>query len=161
MKLEVNNGDALSCIVLIVDSLARENDSKVVIETIHKEDCQIFESAGISHGSEVTDLYPYKLGDDWHERLAHLYSCNCDVGMEAVFTKEDGESLLVSFPLSEMKHLHPWLNDDKLTKEMLDGAKEMGDESDLVRGLKPIFKQRVGTNLGTSFGAAHPFRTMH
>ena len=42
VALENNNGDAISCIVIMVDSLARENDSAVEVETFHKEDCEIF-----------------------------------------------------------------------------------------------------------------------
>ena len=44
MALEDNNGDAISCIVLMVDSLARENESQVTIETVHFEDCRIHDA---------------------------------------------------------------------------------------------------------------------
>ena len=146
--LEDNNGDAISCVVLIVDSLARENESMVAIETLHKEGCHIFQYMGEEEQSKNM-IGEYKPTSD--EALAHLYACNCDVSIEAVFTKGDGESLLVSFLLSDMKDLHPWLGDKKITKEMLDNAKETGDESPLMQTLKPVFRKRVGTNLGVTF----------
>ena len=146
--LEDNNGDAISCVVLIVDSLARENESMVAIETLHKEGCHIFQHVGEEEQSKNM-IGEYKPTSD--ESLAHLYACNCDVSIEAVFTKGDGESLLVSFLLSDMKDLHPWLGDKKITKEMLDNAKETGDESPLMQTLKPVFRKRVGTNLGVTF----------
>jgi|TARA_B100001971_G_C17687541_1_gene285351 hypothetical protein len=49
-----------------------------------------------------------------------------------------------------MKDLHPWLNDEKITKEMLDNAKAIGDDSPLTQTLKPVFRKRVGTNLGVT-----------
>jgi len=39
--VELNNGDALSCIVLMLDSLAHSNNSVVEIETLHDSDCHI------------------------------------------------------------------------------------------------------------------------
>ena len=88
------------------------------------------------------------------EALAHLYACNCDANIETVFTRGDGESLLVSFLLSDVKEKHPWLNDEEATKEMLDTAKELGDESPLMQSLKPAFKKRVGTNMGVTFNTS-------
>jgi hypothetical protein len=41
--IEDNNGDAISCIVLMLDSLAKENNSLVEIETFHDDNCKIFE----------------------------------------------------------------------------------------------------------------------
>ena len=148
--LEDNNGDAMSCVVLIVDSLARENESMVAIETLHRDGCYIFQHVE-KEGQSKDMIGEHEPTSD--EALAHLYACNCDVSIEAVFTKGDGESLLVSFLLSDMKDLHPWLNDEKITKEMLDNAKETGDESPLMQTLKPVFRKRVGTNLGVTF---HP-----
>jgi len=148
VELESNNGNAMSCIVLIVDSLARENESTVVIETLHEEGCHIFEYVG-KDGQNKDMIGDHEPTSD--EALAHLYFCNCDANVETVFTKGDGESLLVSFLLSDMKDLHPWLNDEKITKEMLDKAKEVGDESPLMQTAKPVFKKSVGTNLGLTF----------
>ena len=148
VALEGNNGDTISCIVLIIDSLARENESMVVIETLHQDNCHIFQRMeGEERRKDMTGGHE----PTSDEALAHLYSCNCDANIETVFTKGDGESLLVSFMLSDMKDVHPWLNDEKVTKEMLDKAKEIGDESPLMQTLKPIFKKRVGTNLGVTF----------
>ena len=153
VALEGNNGDTISCIVLIIDSLARENESMVTIETLHEEGCHIFET--IKDSNRVV----YKRDEELKridrsvadEALAHLYFCNCDANIEAVFTKGDGASLLVSVTLSDMKDVHPWLNDEKITKDMLEQAKEAGDDSPLIRTLKPVFKKRVGTNLGITF----------
>ena len=148
VELKESNGSAISCIVLIIDSLARENESAVVIETLHEEGCYIFGQVE-EEGQNKDMIGDHKPTSD--EALAHLYFCNCDVNIETVFTKGDGESLLVSFTLSDMKDLHPWLNDEKITKEMLDKAKEVGDESPLIQTVKPVFKKRVGTNLGITF----------
>ena len=145
VELEDNNGDAISCIVLIVDSLARDNESMVTIETLHKDGCHIFRYMGKEkHSKDMIGEH----GATSDEALAHLYSCNCDANIEAVFTKGDGESLLVAFLLSDMRDLHPWLSDEKITKDMLAKAKEVGDDSPLVKTLKPVFMKKVGTNLG-------------
>ena len=148
VALEDNNGDAISCIVLMVDSLAKENESMVVIETLHEDDCHIFEYMGKVRESNDT-IGEHEPTSD--EALAHLYACNCDANIETVFTNGDGESLLVSFLLSDVKEHHPWLYDEEATKEMLDTAKEIGDESPLMQTLKPVFKKRVGTNMGVNF----------
>ena len=148
MELEDNNGDAISCIVLIVDSLARDNESMVTIETLHEDGCHIFQYIGKEkHSKDMIGEH----GATSDEALAHLYACNCDANIETIFTKDDGESLLVSFLLSDVKSNHPWLNDEGATKEMLDTAKEIGDESPLMQTLKPVFKKRVGTNMGVNF----------
>ena len=147
VELEGNNGDTISCIVLIIDSLARENESMVVIETLHEDSCYIFRYMGGEKQSKDRTGRHKPTSD---EALAHLYACNCDANIETVFTKGDGESLLVSFLLSDMKDLHPWLNEEKTTKEMLDKAKEVGDDSPLMQALKPVFRKRVGANLGVT-----------
>jgi hypothetical protein len=149
VALEDNNGDAISCIVLMVDSVARDHESMVVIETLHEEGCHIFEYMGKERQGNDS-IGEHEPTSD--EALAHLYACNCDANIETVFTKGDGESLLVSFLLSDVKENHPWLNDGEATKEMLDTAKEIGDESLLMQTLKPVFIQRVGTNLGVTLG---------
>lgn len=153
MALEGNNGDTISCIVLIIDSLARENESMVVIETLHEKGCHIFETIKDSNRIVYERDKERKRGEQpvSDEALAHLYSCNCDTNIEAVFTRGDGASLLVSVMLSEMKDVHAWLNDEKVTKDMLKRAREVGDDSPLIRTLKPVFKKRVGTSLGITF----------
>jgi hypothetical protein len=151
VALEDNNGDAISCIVLMVDSLARDNESMVVVETLHEENCNIFKFMGEEGESNDTIGRHTPTSD---EALAHLYACNCDANIETVFTRGDGESLLVSFLLSDVKENHPWLNDEEATKEMLDTAKELGDESPLMQSLKPAFKKRVGTNMGVTFNTS-------
>lgn len=147
MELKGSNGPAISCIVFMVDSLARDNDAKVTIETLHQDDCRIFEHMKENDITNDTIGEHKPTSDD---ALQHLYSCDCNAGIETVFTNPGGESLLVTFLLSEVKERHPWLNDEEKATEMLDAAKESGDESPLMQTLKVAFKKRVGTRIDPS-----------
>ncbi len=89
VELEGNNGDAISCIVLMVDSLAKDNESMVLSKLCMKEDCHIFEYMGKEKESNET-IGKYEPTSE--EALAHLYACNCDANIETIFTKDDGES---------------------------------------------------------------------
>ena len=140
MALEDNNGDAISCIVLMIDSLAKENEAVVQLETLHQDDCNIFkmmkdeavDNENINEHSPVSE-----------EAREHLYSCTCNVTIETTFKRGDGETLLVTFPLSDAKEKHPWLDDQEQTKEFLESAKK--EESNrLLDEMKPAFKQRMG-----------------
>lgn len=146
VALEDNNGDAISCIVLMLDSLAYENGSLVTIETLHEESCSIFK---YMENEALTNEGLAKHEPTSVEALEHLYACNCDTGIEAVFTKEDGESLLVPFALSDVRLRHPWLDDEEDTKEMIDSARELGrgssSDNPLMQKIKSTFKKRVGT----------------
>lgn len=142
-----NNGDALSCIVLMLDSLAYSNGSTVEIETLHDQGCPIFahmEEAQLSNEK----LGKFKPTSD--EALNHLYSCNCNTGIEAVFAAHNGETLLVPFKLSEVVECHPWLEDGDHMKKMIATAGEHGSDSPLMgkdfHALKLQFSERRGYN---------------
>ena len=140
VALENNNGDAISCIVIMVDSLARENDSAVEVETFHKEDCEIF--------NLITDREASNKEIDAHSPVSqkareHLYSCNCNATIETTFKRSDGETLLVTFPLSDAKEKHPWLNDEEQTKDFLRCALEE-EGHQLLDEMKPVFQKRMG-----------------
>jgi len=140
VALEDNNGDAISCIVLMVDSLARDNHSQVTIETIHAEDCHIHDAM---EERSITNDTINEHGAISEEARQHLYSCNCDTSIETTFEKGDGETLLVTFPLSDAKRKHPWLDDQDQTKEFLELTVDTGSHP-LLDAMKPIFSKRVG-----------------
>ena len=142
MALEDNNGDAISCIILMVDDLARENDSLVELETLHQEDCSIFKMMK-DNAIDNESINEHRATSE--EARKHLYSCNCDAEIETTFTKGDGESLLVSFLLSEAKESNPWLNNTKEMKEMID-LHSMNKEAPLLESMKPVFKKKLGTS---------------
>ena len=143
--VELNNGDALSCIVLMLDSLAHSNNSIVEIETLHDGDCYIFDHL---KQEELTNKELGALQPTSDEAMGHLYSCNCNAGIEAVFSSSRGETLLVPFRLSDVKRRHPWLNDGKRTQEMIDTAREHGTVSPLMGDdfstMKLEFRKRRG-----------------
>ncbi len=141
MGIEDNNGDAISCIVLMLDSLAKENDSLVEIETFHDDNCKIFE---IIKDREVSNEEINQHEPTSEEAREHLYSCNCNANIETTFKRGDGETLFVQFVLSDVKEKHPWLNDSEETKVMLDLATDDKD-SPLLEAMKPTFKKRIGT----------------
>ena len=114
MALEDNNGDAISCIVLMVDSLARENQSQVTIETVHFEDCHIHDAMKEKEMSNESINEHEAISE---EARQHLYSCNCNPSIETTFERGNGETLLVTFPLSDAKENHPWLDDACLCQE--------------------------------------------
>jgi len=42
VALESDNGDAIACLVLMIDDLASQNNSLVIIETFHDDGCGLF-----------------------------------------------------------------------------------------------------------------------
>jgi len=129
VELKNNNGDALSCIVMMLDSLAKSNNSAVTIETLHDSGCGIFghlKEDGITN-EQLSNIDP--LSD---EALGHLYSCNCNANIEAVFASREGETLLVPFTLADVRKKHSWLNDVEFTHKVLNRVKEHGPTSPLI-----------------------------
>lgn len=129
VELKENNGDALSCIVMMLDSLAKSNNTAVTIETLHDSDCEIF--AHLKEGG-LTNEDLSKVDPLSEDALGHLYSCNCDASIEAVFISRDGETLLVPFTLADVKKKHAWLDDGEHTQRVLITAKEHGPGSPLI-----------------------------
>jgi len=160
-----NNGDALVCVIIFLDSIALENNSAVVVETYHQEGCTLvdhmesdghdFKERGWSNESLS------KLDPTSREAMAHLYACDCDTDIEAIFRKPDGETLFVPFLLSEIKREHPWLNDDKVTKEMLTTARKLGPRSPLVKKMKPLFQKHLGRHYMPGFSPHGSPDTIH
>ena len=140
MGIEQNNGGAISCIVLMLDSLASENNSAVVVETFHDDGCDIFDvlkDEGISNSS-INEHHPTS-----QEARHHLYSCTCDATIESTFERGDGETLLVQFVLSDVMEKHPWLEDPEQTEKMIRSASQEG-LAPLIEDMKPSFKKRMG-----------------
>jgi len=153
-----NNGDALSCVVILVNSIALENHSAVVVETYHRDGCALMDHVDRGEWSNESLGKMNPIGE---EAMAHLYSCNCDTDIEAVFSKPDGEMLAVPLLLSEIKREHPWLNDEKITKEMLAVGKKLGPRSPLVKKMKPLFQRHVGRHYMPGFLPCKLSDTMH
>tara|TARA_R110000824_G_scaffold229092_1_gene416757 strand:+ start:1740 stop:2219 length:480 start_codon:yes stop_codon:yes gene_type:complete len=139
--VENNNGDALVCLIILIDSIALENNSAVVVETHHQEDCTLVD---YMKERELSNESLGKLDPTSREAMEHLYACDCDADIEATFCRPDGEMLFVPFLLSEIKREHPWLNDDVITKKMLITARELGPRSPLVKKMKPLFQKHLG-----------------
>ena len=142
MDLRDNNGDAISCIVLMLDSLARENHSQVTVETVHVEDCHIHEAMKKNAITNDTINEHEAISE---EARQHLYSCNCNPSIETTFEKGDGETLFVTFPLSDAKQKHPWLDDKEQMKDFLEHAMT-GKDHRLLDEMVPAFAKRVGTS---------------
>jgi len=136
-----NNGDALVCVIILIDSIALENNSAVIVETYHEGNCALMD---YMKEQELSNESLGELDPRSREATAHLYSCDCDADIEAVFRKPDGEMLFVPLLLSEIKKEHPWLDDNEVTKEMLTTARELGPRSPLVKKMKPLFQKHVG-----------------
>jgi hypothetical protein len=143
--VELNNGNALSCIVLMLDSLAHSNNSVVEIETLHNSDCMIFDHL---EQEKLTNKSLGEMKPTSGAAMEHLYSCNCNAGIEAVFSSQKGETLLVPFQLSDVKRKHPWLDDGDRTQEMIHTAREHGSDSPLMgedfSTMKLEFRMRRG-----------------
>lgn len=149
VALENNNGDAISCIILLLDTLAIDNDARVVVVTIHQSECafhEYMEDSGLSNDVLV------KMDPKSSAIREHLYHCNCDTSIEATFSNENGDSLLVPIVLSDVKKKHAWLRNEEETKEMLDGAMELGSESPLIKDMLPEFNKRMGYRIVTPPG---------
>ena len=145
MGIEDNNGDAISCIVLMLDSLAKENNSLVEIETFHDDNCKIFE---VIKDREVSNKEINAHEPTSEEAREHLYWCNCNANIETTFKRGDGETLFVQFVLSDVKEKHPWLDDPEQTKDMVELASD-DKENPLLDAMKPTFKKRIGTRTRT------------
>ncbi len=142
MALEDNNGNAISCMGLMVDSLARENQSQVTIETVHFEDCHIHDAMKEKEMSNESINEHEAISE---EARQHLYSCNCNPSIETTFERGNGETLLVTFPLSDAKENHPWLDDKEQMKDFLEHAMT-GKDHRLLDEMMPAFAKRVGTS---------------
>ena len=140
MGIEQNNGDAISCIVLMLDSLASENNSVVTLETFHSDSCGIFNAM---KEEDITNESINKHHATSQEARHHLYSCTCDATIESTFERGDGETLLVQFVLSDVIEKHPWLEDPEQTEEMIRSASQEG-LAPLIEDMKPSFKKRMG-----------------
>ncbi len=139
MGIGKNNGDALSCIVLMLDSLASENESAVSVETFHDKGCEIFEKVDVESVNDPDN----QDRPTSEEARQHLYSCTCDATIEGTFERGDGETLLVEFSLSNVMDIHPWLRDPEQTGEMIKAASQQ-KFAPLIEEMKPLFKKRAG-----------------
>ena len=148
MGIEDNNGDAISCIVLMMDSLASENRADVTVQTYHNDDCEIFrmmQDESVSNES-INEHEPTS-----SEARNHLYSCNCDATIETTFERDDGETLMVQFVLSDVKEKHPWLDDPEQTRDMIELASD-DTLAPLIEAMKPLFKKRMGRRVPMGSG---------
>jgi len=127
----INNGDAISCIIMVLDSLARSNDSVVEIETLHKESCPLLTSAQGEGGVEMiqNDSMPYTISA---KAMEHLSLCECDADIEAVFFADNGRTLLFPLKLSSVKADHPWLNDMDRVHRIVEIGIKHGSNSPLM-----------------------------
>lgn len=143
--VEDNNGNAISCIVLMLDSLASTHNASVVVETLHEESCSIF---GHLKERAVSNKELSKLDPVSKEALEHLYSCTCQAEIEAVFSSRSGDTLLIPMNLSEIRSQHPWLKNDESMQETLDTAMEHGTNSPLLnkefKSTTLRFKEKIG-----------------
>ena len=143
--VELNNGDALSCVVIMLDSLAHSNNSIVEMETLHDSDCCVFD---YFKEEQITNKELSELTPTSNEAMRHLYSCDCNAGIEAVFSSFKGETLLVSFTLSDIKRKHPWLDDEERTQEVINTARKYGADSPRMgkdfNTMKLEFRKRRG-----------------
>jgi len=94
-----NNGDALSCIVLMLDSLAYSNGSTVEIETLHDQECLIF-----AH-MKKTLLVPFKLSEvvEYHpwledgDRTKKMIATAGEHGSDSPLMGKDFQALKLQF----------------------------------------------------------------
>ena len=140
-----NKGDALSCIVFMVDGVARDNNASVHLETIHEEGCHLISL--VDHKSVNNETI------NEHEATSeparqHLYLCDCDATVEVAFTKKNGDSLLVCFRVNEIKITHPWLDDEKETRKVLES--DVNSPHPLLEAMKLIFKERMGSKISAT-----------
>tara|TARA_R110000765_G_scaffold282918_1_gene379931 strand:- start:197 stop:676 length:480 start_codon:yes stop_codon:yes gene_type:complete len=127
----LNNGDVISCIIMALDSLARANNSIVEIETLHTGLCPLLSSAqgeegvGIIRGDSMPDMISAKA-------MEHLFLCQCDPEIEAVFFADNGKTLLFPLKLSNVKTDHPWLNDTDRVHQIVEIGIKHGSSSSLL-----------------------------
>ena len=127
----INNGDVISCIIMVLDSLARSNDSVVEIETLHKESCPLLTSTQGEGGVEMiqNDSMPDTISA---KAIEHLSLCQCDPDIEAVFFAHNGRTLLFPLKLSNVKADHPWLNDTDRVHKVVEIGIKHGSNSPLM-----------------------------
>jgi hypothetical protein len=142
-----NNGNAISCVIFFIDIFAYENEASVEIRTHHEDSCGLHaymaeEENRIKYRENMKCVNPFIEGN-----LDHLYACTCNVVIEAMFERDDGEQLFMPFIMSKIKEAHPWLDDEDITNSRLRAAKELGVDSPLVRKLKPFFMEQMAHGL--------------
>lgn len=142
-----NNGNAISCVIFFIDQFAYENEATVEIRTHHEDDCGLHvymadEENRAKYRDNLKCLNPYTDGN-----LEHLYACTCNVVVEAIFERENGEQLFMPFIMSKIKEAHPWLDDEGITESRLRTANERGWNSPLVQRLKPYFMEKMAQTL--------------
>mgnify|MGYP003624176751 CR=1 FL=1 len=131
----MNNGDAISCIIMALDSLARSNNAVVEIETLHAEACPLLVSTQ-GDGADISDSARYAEGALGlrvsSEVVEHLSLCACDPEIEAVFFAGNGKTLLFPLKFSSVKSDHPWLGDIDLVHQIVKTGMEHGSDSLLM-----------------------------
>ena len=127
----INNGDVISCIIMVLDSLARSNDSVVEIETLHTELCPLLASTQGEGGVEM--IQNESMPDTISAKvIEHLSLCQCDPDIEAVFFAHNGRTLLFPLKLSNVKADHPWLNDTDRVHKVVEIGIKHGSNSPLM-----------------------------
>lgn len=127
----INNGDVISCIIMVLDSLARSNGTIVEIETLHAGSCPLLTSAegeagvGMILDNSMPDMISVKA-------MEHLSLCQCDPEIEAVFFADNGRTLLFPLKLSTVKADHPWLNDKDQVHKVVEIGIKHGSNSPLM-----------------------------
>lgn len=133
-ELAKNNGDILSCLILIMHYIAEENNSAVAFETHHQNTCTLAKGQWPQNSDNLDPIT--------EKAMAHLYTCNCDTNINVTFMKPNGETFCMPLLLSQIKEKYPWLNND--AKEMLTTVKKLGRASPLVKKMKPLFQKHLG-----------------
>jgi hypothetical protein len=145
----INNGDVISCIIMVLDSLARSNNSVVEIETLHTELCPLLASAQGEAGVSMIqdDSMPDTISA---KAMEHLSLCQCDAGIEAVFFAHNGRTLLFPLKLSNVKADHPWLNDMDRVHRIVEIGIKHGSNSPLMgldfESLQSAFRKGHGVS---------------
>ena len=137
-----NNGDALSCVVLMTDGVARDSNASVDFETVHEEKCHLLSLADqeIVSNEAIREHEASSV-----QARQHLYLCNCQATVEATFVRENGDSLLVRFCLDGLKKVHPWLDDEKETQKILESDRD--SPHPLLNAMKLHFKENMRTKI--------------
>ena len=149
-----NNGDAGTLILRMLTDFALTIESTVTVRTVHEHACDLFKPENHLDASSENSL----------ERL---YDCACDVRIQAVFKRRaDREhSMMVLTKMSSLKLKFPWLNDDLVTRRMVELGKEISEES-LVFGVlqfedldglmgHPFYQANVNRLMSAGFPSEH------
>jgi hypothetical protein len=136
---EGNNGDAIACIVVLLNSLAREYDASLVVKTLHNDGCAIFTLIGDPGviNKNISEHLP-----QMDRAMEHLYMCDCDPIIETVFTRSEMNTFLVSVSLKEVTDHCTWLNDHDITKGILGSLEDPGS-SPLFDAIKPTLETKM------------------